>query len=275
MRVTEENGYVRLSGVMDFDPEKIFACGQCFRWKKQPDGSFSGVACGLFARVWLEDGDVCVSGPRKEFEAVWRDYFDLDRDYTRVRARVSSDPRAAAACAYGRGIRILRQQPWEALCSFILSQCNNIPRIMGIIDALCRLYGDPIGGGEYAFPSAGRVAALSEKDLAPLRCGYRAPYVLAAARAVSSGAINLGALKSAPLEKAREALMRLPGVGKKVSDCALLYGLNRTEAFPIDVWIRRAIEKLYGGQIDFARFGDSAGMAQQYLFHYLRNGGAA
>jgi len=275
VRIIEENGHVRLSGVTDFDPEKTFACGQCFRWKKQPDGAYSGVAFGVAARVWLEGGDVCVSGTRGDFDAVWRDYFDLDRDYARVRECVSCDPCAAAACAYGCGIRILRQQPWEALCSFILSQCNNISRITGIVDTLCRLYGDPVGDGQFAFPAPRRVAALTERDLTPLRCGYRAPYVLAAARAISSGALDLEALREAPLDKARAALMALPGVGKKVAECALLYGLNRTEAFPVDVWIGRAIERLYGGKIDFARFGDGAGMAQQYLFHYLRNGGVA
>lgn len=277
MKLIAENGFVRLCGVSDFDPEKTFECGQCFRWEKSPDGAYTGVAFGRAARVWTENGDVCVTGTLTDFDSVWRSYFDLDSDYGRARRALSADKRLKNACDFGAGIRILRQEPWEALGSFILSQCNNIPRIRGILSRLCALFGDPIrfkGEMLYSFPMADRLAALSEKDLAPLRSGYRAPYLLSAARAVASGKLDFGALSGMDTGSAECKLISLDGVGKKVAHCVLLYGLHRTDAFPVDVWMRRALSSL-GGDFDPDSLGANAGIAQQYLFHYIRNGGEA
>ncbi|SMC47945.1 DNA-3-methyladenine glycosylase family protein [Papillibacter cinnamivorans] len=276
MRVTEADGRVEITGVSDFDPEKIFECGQCFRWRRQADGSFLGVAMEKAARVRREGDKILFSGGRAEFEAVWFPYFDLERDYGSVRWEISQDPRMHAAAEYGAGIRILRQEPWEALCSFLFSQCNHIPRIRQIVETLCSTYGEPIEFENrivYTFPKAERVAELSLGDLEVLRSGYRAPYILSAARAVTDGSLNFEALAGVSTEEARRALASLPGVGRKVADCVLLFGMGRTDAFPVDVWVRRAMER-QGDRFDPSAFGENAGIAQQYIFFYERSGGA-
>jgi len=267
-----------IRGCPDFDLDKTFTCGQCFRWRREDgeDGavSYAGVAYGKAARVRQAGESVFISGGREDFEALWRHYFDLDRDYAAVRAHLSQDPYMARAAACGAGIRILRQEPWEALCSFIVSQCNNIPRITRIVETLCGLYGEPItfeGRVLYAFPGPEKLASLSEEDLAPLRCGYRARYILGAARAVAEGRLDLQALKEAPEEEAVETLKTLEGVGEKVARCAALYGLGKLDAFPVDTWMRKVLSGPYGGRLDPGRFSPYAGIAQQYLFHYIRN----
>ena len=169
----------------------------------------------------------------------------------------------------GEGIRILRQDKWEALCSFIISQCNNIPRIKGIVERLCGLFGEPLEtpwGVKHAFPDAGRVARLEEPELAPLHAGYRAPYIINAARAVASGEIDLEAAAAMDGDAARAYLKTLSGVGDKVANCAVLFGLHRLDAFPIDVWIRRALKEHMPPDFDPKSLGEYAGLAQQYMF---------
>lgn len=255
-----------------FSLSQTFECGQCFRWDALGPESYRGVAFGREVSMSLENGCLTVSCPESEFEALWRPYLDLDRDYAAIRQAVSIDARTAQAVAYGAGLRILRQDPWEALCSFILSQCNNIPRIRGIILRLCTLYGNHIRGDAYAFPAPERLAAASEAELrSALRCGYRAPYLLAAARAVAGGALDLDVLRGLPTAEAKLCLTALPGVGEKVANCMLLFGLGKLDAFPVDVWMRRTVNALYGKGFDpSAAFGEYAGIAQQYLFYQAR-----
>jgi N-glycosylase/DNA lyase len=179
------------------------------------------------------------------------------------------------ATDFGAGIRILRQDKWEALCSFIISQCNNIPRIKKIVETLCSTFGDPVelnGKTFYTFPSADRVASLEAEDLAPLRCGYRAPYIIDAARAVASGELNLEELSRKDFNTALKTLKSLNGVGDKVANCVILFGLCMLNAFPIDVWMKKAIKEHYGDGFDPKIFGDYAGIAQQYMFYYARSG---
>jgi N-glycosylase/DNA lyase len=181
-----------------------------------------------------------------------------------------------APVEYGAGIRILRQERWEALCSFILSQCNNIPRIKKIIETLCAYFGAPVdfmGRSYFTFPTAEQIAALSPEDLAPLRSGYRAPYVIAAARAVASGELDLDALAGTDTATARAALKALPGVGDKVANCAILFGLHQLDAFPIDTWMKKAISANFGDGFDPKIFSPYAGIAQQYLFYHARETG--
>lgn len=251
---------------------QIFECGQCFRWDALGPESYRGVAFGREVSMSIEDGYLSVSCPQEEFDAVWRPYLDLDRDYAAIRATVSIDERTAQAVAYGAGLRILRQEPWEALCSFILSQCNNIPRIRGIISRLCAAYGAEIGDAVFAFPTPERIASVSEEELrSVLRCGYRAPYLLAAARAAADGMLDWDKLRALPTAEAKAWLKALPGVGEKVANCMLLFGLGKLDAFPVDVWMRRAIRALYGKEFDPAdAFGAYAGIAQQYLFYQAR-----
>lgn len=199
----------------------------------------------------------------------------MGNDYASIRESLCIDDYMKKASDFGMGIRILRQDKWEALCSFIISQCNNIPRIKKIVETFCSLYGDEIpfdGKIYYSFPSAEKTASLSLSDLEPLRCGYRAPYILSAAQAVSDGSLDLDALSDAPLDQAVKALRSLNGVGEKVANCAILFSLHKLDAFPIDVWMKKAIKEHYGDGFDPAVLGKYAGIGQQYMFYYQRSG---
>ena len=264
-----ENG-IFLPGQTDFDLAQTLDCGQAFRWSPLPGGGWRGVAREKICHIFHLDNGVLLRGvSRAEFDAVWREYFDLDRDYASIKRALSADPVFARAVAWAPGIRVLRQEPWEALCSFILSQNNNVPRIKGIIERLCRAFGKPLGGGLFSFPAPETLAPLSPEDLAPLRAGFRARYLVDAARKVASGEADLALAARLPVAEARAELMKILGVGTKVADCALLYGCGRLECFPADVWIKRALARLFpDGLPDCA--APWPGIAQQYLFHYAR-----
>ena len=275
MEYFDHGGEVEITGVSDFDLVRIFECGQCFRWDADENGVYTGVALGRAAKLRRAGGSVFISGAASVFEAVWRDYFDLGRDYAEIRRRLCVDDFMRSATEFGAGIRILRQDRWEALCSFIISQCNNIPRIKKIIAGLCRRFGNEFefeGKPFYTFPSAQRLASLHTEDLAPIRCGYRDEYIVGAARAVAAGELDLDALSRASPDSARAALKKLRGVGNKVADCALLFGLNIMDAFPLDVWMKRAVAEHYGPAFDPGMFSPYAGVAQQYMFYYMRSG---
>ena len=258
------------------DLAQTLDCGQAFRW--QPvllpgdKTAWRGVAHGHVLTVWQEEDTFCFDCTEDEFNTVWYNYFDFQTDYAALRDELSAlHPVLKDAAAYAPGIRILRQDPWEALCSFIISQNNNIVRIKGIVDRLCTLLGQPILCGAdtlYAFPTPEALAACTVEDLAPLRAGFRAKYLIDAAKRVHSGELDLNALVTAPVCEAREKLMTIHGVGPKVAECALLYGLHQTCCFPMDVWMKRAMQLLPG--VTPESFGDTAGIAQQYIFHYAR-----
>lgn len=261
---------VLLTGCHAFSPEQTFNCGQCFRFEKGRDGVFEGIAFGRCLRVGAEQGGTAIYCTSEEFDSLWRRYFDLDRDYCRICDKIGDDAYLKKAAEYGSGIRILRQEPWETLASFIFSQCNNIPRIKGIIKKFCELYGE-----DGAFPTPEKTAALTLADLEPLKAGYRAPYILSAARAVVSGTLDLQGLSSPEVsaEESEEKLLELPGVGKKVAACVLLFGLGKTAAFPVDTWIRKTFSVHYPQGFDPKKFGEDAGIVQQYLFFYALNWG--
>ncbi len=270
-----QNGQeTEITGLTGLDLEQTFECGQCFRWNRDEDGSYVGVAMGKAARVRSNGDSVFITGTTEDFNAVWRAYFDLDLDYENVRRAVRIDDYMSRCADFGWGIRILRQDRWEALCTFIVSQCNNIPRIKQIVERFCTLYGEPIvflDRTYYTFPSAEKTGGLTEKDLEPLRCGYRAPYILNAARAVAGGSLDLEALAGGTPDEAVAALKLLSGVGDKVARCAVLFGLHMLDAFPVDTWIKKAVAENYGKAFDPAVFSPYAGIAQQYMFHYARN----
>ncbi len=270
LRIVFRDGDTLLMDARDFDPAQTLECGQCFRWDRLPDGSWRGVAGGRVCRLSCREDAVVLHGvSREDFSRFWRGYFDLDTDYGAIRAQISRDPVLRRAAAFAPGLRILRQDGWEALCSFILSQNNNIGRIKGLVERLCRHFGEPLGGDDYDFPRPERLAPLEPEDLAPVRCGFRARYVIDAARKVAGGQVDLKALPSMPLDEARECLRRIDGVGPKVADCALLFGFGRMECLPVDVWIGRAMDRLFAGCFPECAL-PWAGIAQQYLFHYVR-----
>lgn len=258
--------------VNDLDLCETLSCGQCFRWRQNDNGGFSGVVRGKAAEVRTEGNNLIVDGADEADRELWFSYFDLGLDYGAIRDELSAvHPTLAEAARYAPGIRILNQEPFEALISFIISQNNNIKRISGIVERLCENFGDPIGKTDdrYAFPSAERLAALTPDDLAPIRAGFRHRYIIDAAQKIADGTIVLENLRTLPYEEAKAELMQITGVGVKVADCVLLYGLHRLDGFPLDVWMKRAMAALFPG-VDPADFGPYAGIAQQYIFHYSR-----
>lgn len=254
---------------------ETFDCGQCFRWEAsscddEAYQKYSAVLRGRYTTVYKEGDTLIIKDcTEDELKNLFIEYFDLSLDYNAVRnSLVEKFPILKDAAEHAPGIHILAQEPWEALCSFIISQNNNIPRIKGIITRLCETFGE-VCGESYTFPSAETLAVLEPDDLKDLRAGFRAGYIIDGARKVANGEIDLEALKTTPIESARESLMKIHGVGPKVAECTLLYGLHRLEAFPIDTWIKKAMSTLYKG-INPTDFGKYAGIAQQYIFHYAR-----
>ncbi|MGI5976342.1 MAG: DNA-3-methyladenine glycosylase family protein [Candidatus Limivicinus sp.] len=271
--MAEKGRGLLLAQASELDIVKTFECGQCFRWNPDEEGVYSGVVRGHGAEIREEDGGVYIRSDAPP--GLWRDYFDLDRDYCEISRGFRGSEYLENCVKYGMGIRILRQEPWEVLCSFIISQCNNIKRIKGIVERLCRSYGEEFefdGRQLFSFPSPERLAGLSESDLAVLRCGYRAEYILTAARAVSEGSLDLDSLIHTDYLSAKNELLKLRGIGEKVANCVVLFGLRHMEAFPIDVWIRRALKEHFPPDFDPDSLGEYAGLAQQYIFYYARSG---
>lgn len=279
---------VTISGIKDFDLKHIFECGQCFRWNEEEDGSYTGVAMGRTVNLayCAEKETLRIEGSDEaEFESLWKKYLDLDRDYGAVKAELAArDSVVCEAIKSGSGIRILNQDNWETLISFIISQNNNIPRIKKCIEGLCRDFGEELsefrGKKRYAFPTFERLAAASEADLGNIKLGYRARYIVETAKAVAEdNGKKLYSLNRVSTEEAYTYLTGLCGVGPKVANCVLLFAMEKYDSFPIDVWVRRVMSSLYGidekdtaKMKDFAEntFGKYGGFAQQYLFYHIR-----
>ena len=243
-------------------------CGQAFRWEEK-DGAFCGVAYGKFLKIEEKNGELIFYDTSVEdFEKIWKPYFDLDTDYGEIIGKYDEENLVKAVTAYN-GIRILRQEPWEALCSFIISQNNNIPRIKGIVSRLCENFGEK-AGESFTFPSAEKLAVLTPEDLAPLRAGFRAKYIIDAAQKVADGTVDFKKIEESPIEFGREELQKIKGVGAKVAECTLLYGFHKLTAFPVDVWVKRIMAEMYPEGLPACMEG-TEGIAQQYLFHYRRN----
>ncbi|MDD3193103.1 MAG: DNA glycosylase [Oscillospiraceae bacterium] len=271
MRMIEQNEIFLLQGVSYFDLARTLDCGQCFRWRLCDDGFWEGVAAGRFCRVRQRRSVLLFTDTdRQSIRDFWIPYFSLDVDYAALCRDFRSDPVLAQAMDFAPGIRLLRQEPWETLCSFIISQNNHIPRIRGIIERLCALLGEPLPGGMSSFPSPEQLARCTLEDLAPLRSGFRAKYLLDAAQKVLCGAVDLRAIGQMDPDAAREKLTGICGVGPKVADCVLLYAYNRTQVVPMDVWMKRVLAVLYPDGFP-KHFSPYWGIAQQFLFHYARS----
>lgn len=271
MTIEKKNDGIILKDVNCLDIEISVFCGQAFRWKKNEKGFLVGTVKGKTAVIEkTEEGYFFHSCSEEEFREIWYDYFDLDTDYAEICEKISPDESIKKAVEMYYGIRILKQEPWEALCSFIISQNNNIPRITGIIDRLCSMYGEKNEKGEYSFPSYERLKGLTVEDLAPLRAGFRSKYILDAAEKLCNKELDLQKIYSITIDEGRNELMKIKGVGPKVAECTLLYGFSKKEAFPIDVWVKRILSELYPKGLPDCIKG-SEGIAQQYLFHWRRN----
>ncbi len=273
-----------ISDLNNFKPELIFDCGQCFRFDSIDDRSFSGIAEGRIITISsISDGKYLLHGVTQEDFPGVADFLALDDDYTEMRQDIISSmienglptETMERAMEVGEGIRILRQDKWEALCSFIISQNNNIPRIKKIINTLCTRYGEKIYDNknekiEFSFPSAEALFRAGEEEIFDCRTGFRAKYIFDAARRVASGETDLNEISMMSDSEADGELQKIKGVGPKVSACTLLFGFGRYSAFPVDVWVKRVMAKYYPEGTSPDSFGKYSGLAQQYLFYYER-----
>lgn len=251
--------------------KQIADSGQCFRMEERGAGTFEIIAGERRLRA-EQQGNVCrfLCG-EEEFEHFWKNYFDLETDYAKLLQRIDpADSYLRRAAERGKGIRILRQDLFEIIITFLISQQNHIRRIRRCIDNICRRYGKccrTAEGGEYfAFPQAEALASASEKELLECNLGYRAKYVLSVSKSIASGAFSLEELKTLESGRVRERLLELYGVGEKVAACISLFGLHRLEAFPVDTHIRQAMEKYYPEGFP-EKYRDFQGILQQYIFY--------
>ena len=285
----EEQRYV-ITDVDSFELRDIFECGQCFRWNAKDDGSYTGVIKNGVINVKKINNDVIFEGScNGNIADICRDYFDLNRDYNKIKTILSNvDEYLKESIEYGSGIRILNQDLWEMIISFIISANNNIPRIKGIIEKMSQKYGNKVvwkGKDYYIFPTIKQLSSASKDDLRALGMGFRDTYIFNTTNTIASGDINLEELHNEKdTSKVREKLLTLSGVGPKVADCILLFStLKRFDVFPIDVWVRRVMNDLYIKNEDETKvskkeieklakekYGDLEGIAQQYLFYWRR-----
>ncbi len=261
--------------INNFNLRQIADSGQCFRMVMLDDAHARLVAFGRALDITDNvDGPFDFSCTEEEYESVWSDYFDLDEDYAGFISSIDpEDGFLTRAAEHGSGIRILRQEPFETLISFIISQRKNIPAIQSSVEKLCRTCGEKIGDEIYAFPKPSDIAMLSSAELEGCSLGYRAPYVREAARRVSSGEISLEALMDLSDDKLFDELMSFYGVGRKIANCVMLFAYHRIGAFPVDVWIQRIEDEYYGGRFPVEKYQGFAGVMQQYMFFYGRKTG--
>lgn len=265
----------------NLDIKQIAESGQCFRMNSINDNKYSNVAYGKYIELTqIDENTVDFSCTEEEYNDIWKDYFDLSYDYKRIVDSLLSgkDDFLKKSAEFGSGIRILQQEPFEALISFIISQNKNIPAIKTCIEGICREYGEPIRTPHgvkneyYSFPTPEALALANKEDLRKLKTGYRDEYIIAAAKAVCAGELDLDALIESTHEVAVEVLMMLKGVGMKVANCVSLFGLHHIEAFPVDVWIKKILDDVYDGSFDLTLYDGYAGIVQQYMFYYIRSG---
>lgn len=278
------NGLI-VDNVHDFNAKHIFECGQCFRWRPEADGSYTGVAFGKVINVKSDEVNKrvqLINTNIQDFNEIWFDYFDLGRDYGEIKKKLSEDPVLKVAIQYGEGIRILKQEPWEMLISYIISANNRIPMIARSIGLLSEMYGQPIEyNGEifYTFPTPEELSEAELCDIQKCKAGFRCKYIAQAINMVLDGTIDLDYIKNLDADSARKELLKVPGVGVKVADCIMLFSMEKYDTYPVDVWIKRVTEHFYLHEDvpmksihEFARekFGGLAGFAQEYLFYYAR-----
>ena len=263
-----------------FDIGQILECGQCFRFTQFEENHYKIIAHQRALTI-KQDGDkVTFSCTNDEFQNIWSDYFDLNRDYDAIKSLISeTDPIMQAAIKHAPGIRILKQDFWEMVISFIISQNNRIPMIKKVIENICGKYGGEIEDG-FVFPGAEQMAEASIEDLMELKTGFRAKYIIDAIQKRQDGSLDEDVISRLATDEIKDKLTEVKGIGDKVAHCIMMFGLGRMDVFPTDVWIKRIISELYFAGADvplkeiqnFARdkWGGNAGIAQQYLFHYAR-----
>ncbi len=285
----QEQKYI-LKNQDSFELKDIFECGQCFRWNEQDDGSYTGVIKNAIINVKKENENIIFTGKcDTDIKELIEYYFDLNTDYKEIKQKLSNiDEYLKTSIEYGKGIRILNQDLWETIISFIISANNNIPRIKGIIERLSQKYGNEIewnGQKYYTFPTAEQLKDVTVEEYRKLGLGFRDIRLYETTKMILNKEVDLEKLRNNPnTQEVREELLKLSGVGPKVADCILLFSdLKRFDVFPIDVWVRRVMNDLYIKEADEAKvsktkiekladekFGNLKGLAQQYLFYWRR-----
>lgn len=261
-----------------FSIPQICESGQCFRLDPAGGRAYELIAGDRWLGIEAGEKETVLSCSEEEYEEFWKDYFDLGTEYDSYLDRISGDdPYLAEAARFGSGIRILRQDTWEMIITFILSQQNNIRRIKGLIRALSERYGQklrkPDGTVYYAFPDAQALAAATEKELREMKLGYRSRYICGSAGMIVRGEIDLSNLPEMKHARAREELMKLPGIGKKVAECICLFALHQMDAFPVDTHIQKVLDEHYREGFPFEQYRGCVGVMQQYIFYYDLKGG--
>ncbi len=267
----------------NFELKKIFDCGQAFRFREDESGCFVGVAHKRVLKLSQQDNTLTLyDTTQEEYENIWKDYFCMNTDYAEIDDLLSTDEEIIRAIEYGKGIRILRQELWEMIITFIISQNNNIPRISKLVEALCENYGNKTeyeGKIYYTFPTPQELSVATEEQLLSLKFGYRAGYITGFTEMVNSGTFSIEKLSTLPTADARKMLLSVKGIGGKVADCILLFGMGRYEVCPHDTWIKKALSEKYnieninerkGYELVTNKWGEYAGIAQQYLFYAQR-----
>lgn len=279
--IIEEKNRLIIKDMKDFDPKHTFECGQAFRWTLEEDNSYTIVAFGKILNVKKEDEDIIFSNTNiDDFNNIWYNYFDLARDYGAIKKELSKDPILKEATDFGQGMRILNQDPFETIISFIISANSHIPRIKKSIDLIARNYGEKIDDIYYSFPTAEVLSKADPKDIREIcRVGFRDVRIVGTSKMIFNKEIDLNIIRDKNREDAMKDLIALPGVGPKVADCILLFAFHKDDAFPVDVWVKRVMEYFYLkeetspkkiGAYGDKKFGKLAGYAQQYLFYYAR-----
>ncbi|MGH4126269.1 MAG: DNA-3-methyladenine glycosylase family protein [Clostridium sp.] len=277
------NEGIIIKDVGNFELDHIFECGQCFRWNKQASGNYIGVAYGKVIEVEKKNTQVKIYNiNEEEFNLLWCDYFDLKRDYTVIKDEFQKDPLLKKSVDFGYGIRLLQQEPFELTMSFIISSNNRIPMIKRAIDNLSKKWGKAIeykGETYYTFPTVSDLEGASLEDIKSCGLGFRSKYVKDTVHRVYTGEVSLESIKAQEDDICHEELKKLNGIGPKVSDCIMLFSMQKYSAFPVDVWVKRAMQFFYlAPDVSlpkiriFARdkFKNTSGFAQQYLFYYAR-----
>jgi len=270
----------------NFIISQIADSGQTFRWDENFDGSYTIIAFNKAIRIFNDNEDIVIEGINElEFENTFKNYLDLNRDYQLVIDELKNkDKNLDEALVYGSGIRILNQDTWEMIISFIISGNNNIPRIKNSINVLSERYGKFIkeidGKRLYSFPTPEELSVATIENLRECGLGYRDKYIYNTTKMIINKDIDLSDIKNMDIDEARIELVKLMGVGNKVADCIMLFSLNKSNSFPVDTWVKKILKDYYNFDEknnkkinEFANdyFGKYAGIAQQYLFNYIRN----
>ena len=295
--VLEENNKIIIKGVKDFNIKQILECGQCFRWEKISDTNYIVVAFRRVIEIMQDGDDVIIYNTNSnDFNEIWKNYFDLGRNYKEIKEELSKDELLKKSAEFGYGIRILNQDPFEILISFIISARNSIPSIIKTIKKISEKWGDQLHYKDkiyYAFPTPTQLKDATLEEIKDTGASFRSKYIIDTIQKVNNtmdakenGTLtdelkdfDLEYIKSLPVDECHKALQNFMGVGAKVADCIMLFSMGKHSAFPVDVWIKRAMIHFYlAPDVSLAKirifgrekFGELAGLAQQYLFYYAR-----